>query len=91
MKAIFAVMRTTQAVVKISSEKNQAGMGFETMAFAVLVQCSTELTSQLGAGYYVSSSETREVFLKSSRKRGFKQYSFPPLVKLITAIIIIDI
>ena len=66
-------------------------MGFETMAFAILVQCSTELTSQLGAGYYVNSSETREVFLKSARKRGFKQYLLPPLVKLNTAVIFIDI
>ena len=41
MKAIFAVMRTTRAVVKIKSEKNQACMGFENMAFAVPVQCST--------------------------------------------------
>ena len=41
MKAIFAVMRTTRAVVKISSEKNQACMGFENMAFVIPVQCST--------------------------------------------------
>ena len=41
MKGIFVVMRTTLAVVKISSEKNQACMEFETMAFEILVQCST--------------------------------------------------
>ena len=52
MKAIFEVMNTTSAVVKVKPEKNQACTGFEPMTFAN--RCSTllpELTSQLRASY----------------------------------------
>ena len=38
MKAMFAVMNTSKAEVKILI---QACMGFESMAFAIPVQCST--------------------------------------------------
>ena len=40
-KAIFTVMNTTSAVVKIGPEKIQACMGFEPMTSAIPVQCST--------------------------------------------------
>ena len=49
MKAIFTVMNTTWAVVKIRPEKkNQPCMGFEPIN-----PWPTELSSQLGAGHYV--------------------------------------
>ena len=58
MKAIFAVMNTTWAVMKIRPEKIQACTGFESMTFATPVQCSTNwLTSQLEAGHYVGSEK----------------------------------
>ena len=44
MKAIFAVMNTTQVVVKRTPEKKkkiQACTGFEPMTSAIPVQCST--------------------------------------------------
>ena len=41
MKAIFAVMNTTSAVVKIRPEKIQACTGFEPMTSAIPVQRST--------------------------------------------------
>ena len=50
MKAIFEVMNTTSAVVKVKPEKNQACTGFEPMTFAN--RCSAlppEPTSQLRA------------------------------------------
>ena len=50
MKAIFEVMNTTSAVVKVKPEKNQACTGFKPMTFAN--RCTTllpELTSQLRA------------------------------------------
>ena len=36
LKAIFALMNTAQAVVKIRPEKIQACTGFEPMTFAIL-------------------------------------------------------
>ena len=45
----------------------------------------------MGAGYYVSSSETRELILKSASEAWFPANFFPPLVKLNAAVIIIDI
>ena len=45
LKAIFALMNTTQAVVKIRPEKNSGLYGIWTHDL-----CDTELTSQLGAG-----------------------------------------
>ena len=41
MKAIFAVMNTTLAVVKIRLEKIQACTGYEPMTSTFLMQCST--------------------------------------------------
>ena len=41
MKAIFAVMNTTEAVVKEGLKKIQACTGFEPMTSAIPVQCST--------------------------------------------------
>ena len=41
MKAIFAVMNTTEAVVKEGLKKIQVGTGFEPMTSAIPVQCST--------------------------------------------------
>ena len=62
-KAIFAVMNSTWAVVKIRPEKkNQACKEFEP--WSLRHRCSarpTELTSQLGAYYHVGSKKTREV------------------------------
>ena len=40
MKAIFSVMKTTVAVVKIKPEKVLLCMGFEPMTSAISVQCS---------------------------------------------------
>ena len=37
MKAIFAVMNTTWAVVNIGPEKNQACMGFEPLTVQALI------------------------------------------------------
>ena len=45
LKAIFALMNTTQAVVKIRPEKNSGLYGIWTHDL-----CDTSLTSQLGAG-----------------------------------------
>ena len=41
MKAIYAVMNTSGAIVKIRPEKIQACTGFEPMTSAIPVQCST--------------------------------------------------
>ena len=41
VKVIFAVMKTTSAVVKIKPGKIQAFKGFEPMSSAILVQRST--------------------------------------------------
>ena len=41
MKAIYAVMNTSEAIVKIRPEKIQACTGFEPVTSAIPVQCST--------------------------------------------------
>ena len=46
MKAIFAVMNTTEAVVKEGLKKIQACTGFEPMTSAIPVQCSTNLANK---------------------------------------------
>ena len=57
MKAIFAVMRTTRAVVKISSEKIRPVWDLKT--WLLRYRCSAlptfKLSSQMGASYYVTS------------------------------------
>lgn len=46
MKAIFTILKTHKAVVKMGPEKIQVCARFEPMTFAI-----TELTSQLGVGH----------------------------------------
>ena len=51
MKAIFIVMNTTWAVVKIRPKKNLGLYGFEPMTFAIPVECSTNWANKTIEGW----------------------------------------